>query len=49
MIVIIIIVFNKKIDDESIDSFVEYYIKDNKINVKVMIVIGNKIDYKKFK
>lgn len=48
-IVITITAFNKKIDDESIDSSVEHYIKDNKINAKVMIVTGNKIDYKKSK
>jgi hypothetical protein len=40
---------NKKIDDESIDSSVENYIKDNKINAKVMMVLGNKRDYKEAK
>lgn len=48
-IVITIAAFNKKIDDESIDSSVEHYIKDNNINAKVMIVSGNKMDYKKSK
>ena len=48
-IVITIAAFNKKIDDESMDSSVEHYIKDNNINAKVMIVSGNKTDYKKSK
>lgn len=48
-IVITITAFNKKIDDESIDSSVEHYIKENEINAKVMIVVGNKTDYKKAK
>lgn len=48
-IVITIAAFNKKIDDESMDSSVEHYIKDNNINANVMIVRGNKTDYKKSK
>lgn len=48
-IVITITAFNKKIDDESLDSSVEHYIKENEIKAKVMIVLGNKTDYKKSK
>lgn len=48
-IVITIAASSKKINDESIDSSVERYIKDNKINAKTMIVFGNEIDYKKSK
>lgn len=44
-IVITITTFNKKIDDEGLDSSVEHYIKESKINAKVMIVLGNKTDY----
>lgn len=48
-IVITITAFNKKIDDESMDSSVEHYIKDNNIKAKVMIVLANKTDYEKSK
>lgn len=48
-IVITIAASSKKINDESIDSSVERYIKNNKINAKAMIVFGNEIDYKKSK
>jgi hypothetical protein len=48
-IIITIASFNTKIDDESMDSSVEHYIKDNNINAKVMIVTGNKTDYKESK
>lgn len=48
-IIITIVSFNKKMDGESMDSSVEHYIKDNKINAKVMIVTGNKTDYKQSK
>lgn len=48
-IVITIAASGKKINDESIDSSVERYIKNNKINAKTMIVLGNEIDYKKSK
>lgn len=48
-IVITIADSSKKINDESVDSSVEHYIKDNKINAKAMIVLGNEIDYKKSK
>ncbi|MFT8315547.1 MAG: anti-sigma factor domain-containing protein [Clostridium sp.] len=48
-IVITITTSNKKIDDESMDSSVEHYIKDNNIKAKVMIVLGNKTDYERAK
>lgn len=48
-IVITITTFSKKIDDESMDSSVEHYIKDNNIKAKVMIVLGNKTDYERSK
>lgn len=48
-IVITIAAFNKQIDDESMDTSVEHYINDNNINAKVMIVSGNKTDYKESK
>ncbi|KOF57631.1 hypothetical protein AGR56_15095 [Clostridium sp. DMHC 10] len=48
-IVITIASSSKKINDESIDSSVEHYIRDNKINAKAMIVLGDEIDYKKSK
>lgn len=48
-IIIAVAAFNKKVDDESIDSSVEHYLKENGINAKVMIVLGNKNDYEKAK
>lgn len=48
-IVITIAASSKRINDESIDSSVELYIKNNKINAKAMIVFGNETDYKKSK
>lgn len=48
-IVITIAAFNKKIDDESMDSSLERYIKENNINAKVMIIRGNKTDYEESK
>ncbi|MDF2881087.1 MAG: hypothetical protein K0R54_1644 [Clostridiaceae bacterium] len=48
-IIITITAFNKKIDDESMDSSVEHYIKSNKIKAKVMVVLGDKTDYKRSK
>ncbi|KHD38061.1 hypothetical protein NL50_00700 [Clostridium acetobutylicum] len=48
-IVITIASSSKSINDESIDSSLEHYIKENKINARPMIVLGNDIDYKKSK
>lgn len=48
-IVIAITASNKKVDDESMDISVENYIKSNKIEAKVMIVSGDKEDYRKAK
>ncbi len=48
-IVITIAAFNRKIDDESMDSSLERYIKENNINAKVMIIRGNKTDYEESK